>query len=66
MVAVLFCRQCGSHNVDFNGWQDRATAILRCCSCGQEAKLTGFTVGRAPEGRHLGDAYMDIAIPRGC
>lgn len=64
MVAVLFCRTCGSHNVDVNSWINETTAILRCCSCGQETKLTGFTVGRASEGAYLGDAYMDIAQPR--
>lgn len=65
MIAVLFCRTCGSHNADINSWQDKTTAILCCYSCGQETKLTGFTVGRAPEGNYLGDAYMDIAQPRG-
>lgn len=54
-VAVLFCRECGSHRVDVNHWtDDGAQPVLRCYECGTSDRVTVGRVG-------LGDADLDEA-----
>jgi predicted RNA-binding Zn-ribbon protein involved in translation (DUF1610 family) len=63
MTSIVFCRQCGSSNVDIRGWEDENTAIFRCSDCGNESLVTGFTTGRINLMREtIADAAQDIAI----
>ena len=71
--SVVFCLKCQSEKVDVIGWSSRTVATLRCCSCGHQTEVDGFTVGRVfatnnAEGRAveraLGEARDDAAWPR--
>jgi transposase-like protein len=69
LIPVVFCAPCGSTHVDVVGWHDRETAVFRCCRCGHEAHVRGFTIGRAygkgSEAKALArEAYADRAAMR--
>ena len=45
-MAVIFCMSCSSPVIDVNTWKDKRTPVIKCYGCGNEATLTGFTLGR--------------------
>lgn len=65
-VPVVLCAQCGSHQVDVNGWVSQQRCVFRCSACGHQATVSGFTVGRIwtkNEPALVRAAIEDVAMP---
>lgn len=62
---LVFCRMCSSYEVDLYRWKDRHTAIIRCCTCGAEGIIQGFTLGHSESvpGESIGQAYENVVLP---
>lgn len=50
MYSIIFCTKCNSTLVDVcTGNDGRDNRRIRCCDCGHEASIKGFTLGRCIE-----------------
>lgn len=60
-LAVIFCTRCKSNRVDVS-----SNARFRCSSCGHEAVVDGFTIGRVTGDKAvpgLTEAVKDVTVP---